>query len=333
MSSSPIGAKPELSIVVPCFNEELVLEETARRLLTVMTTSGRSFEIVFVDDGSKDATASILRQLQASDRRIRMVRLSRNFGHQIASTAGLHHAQGKAVVLIDADLQDPPEVILQMIERWAEGYDVVYATRNGRSGETTFKLKTAKWFYRLINRLSDIPIPLDTGDFRLMDRKVVDVLLSMPERDRFLRGMVSWVGFSQISVSYDRAARRAGTTKYPVRKMVRFALDGILSFSILPLRLATLIGLGAAGLGLLGSLVVVLIRLLAGQWVGAWTGVLLAVLFMGGAQLICLGILGEYLGRIYGESKRRPLYIVQETRGFGEPFPHGSKSVATRSQT
>jgi glycosyltransferase involved in cell wall biosynthesis len=270
-----------------------------------------------------------MRELTAGDSRIRMVRFSRNFGQHLASTAGLNYAQGDCAVVIDADLQDPPEVILQMIERWRQGYEVVYATRRNREGESTLYLGATRLFYRLINWLAEIPIPLDTGDFRLLDRKAINVLLAMPERDRFLRGMASWIGFNQISVAYDRGPRLAGITKYSPIKMTRVAMDGILSFSIMPLRLATVIGLAASGLALIGCLAAIVLRLSNGQWIAPWTGVLLATLFMGGAQLICLGIAGEYLGRIYGESKRRPLYVVQEACGFGESLQ--SKQQSTRS--
>ena len=269
------------------------------------------------------ATADILRQLHTADSRVKVLRLSRNFGHQFAITAGLEHASGDAIVLIDADLQDPPEVILQMLARWNEGcWDVVYGTRIDRQGESLWKLGTAKLFYRVINSLSDIPIPLDTGDFRLMDRKVVDALLSMPERDRFLRGMVSWLGFRQLALPYHRVARFAGTTKYPMRKMLRFAMDGILSFSVVPLRIATMIGLAASLMALIGSAVALGFRLWTHQWVAGWTSLLLAGLFMGGVQLVCLGVIGEYLGRTYWEMKRRPLYLVQEQLGFSPTTPH-----------
>lgn len=333
MRFSSVGAKPDISIIVPCFNEEMVLPETHRRLRAVCAQSRRSFEIIYVDDGSRDSTPEILTDIQVSDPHVRLIRLARNFGHQIAITAGLEYACGNAVVIIDSDLQDPPEVILEMIERWSEGYAVVYGTRQNREGETAFKLKTAKLFYRLINRLSDVPIPLDTGDFRLMDRKVVEALLSMPERDRFLRGMVSWVGFTQTSVSYSRAARLAGATKYSLLRMTRFAIDGILSFSTVPLRLATLIGLIASGLATLGCISALVFGLWTDHWIAGWTAVLLAVLLMGGVQLICVGILGEYLGRIYGEAKRRPLYIVRETSGFGEPLPHPQESIAAQASS
>jgi polyisoprenyl-phosphate glycosyltransferase len=330
-----------LSVIVPCKNEEEGLKETHQRLAAVLESAGAvhypipdprpqtlgertastrgaatSYEIIYVDDGSTDRTAVVLRELQATDRRVRVVRLSRNFGHQIAITAGLEHASGDAVVIIDADLQDPPEVIAEFLARWREGYDVVYGVRTDRPGETAFKLWTAKTFYRFINRLSETRIPLDTGDFRLMDRAAVDALLSMPERDRFVRGMVSWLGFSQVAVPYTRASRYAGTTKYPFFKMLRLATDGILSFSITPLRLATWMGFAASGLAILGILYALYARFYATHLVRGWTSSLIAVLFIGGVQLICLGIIGEYVGRIYGESKRRPLYFVRERLGF-----------------
>jgi polyisoprenyl-phosphate glycosyltransferase len=326
MRLASFGPKPEISVVVPCFNEDAVLLETTRRLTASMGAIGRGFEIIYVDDGSRDNTPRILTELHGSDPRIRVVRLSRNFGHQVAISAGLDYARGAAVVLIDADLQDPPEVISEMVELWSQGADVVYGTRQNREGETAFKTLTAKWFYRFMSRLSDVPIPLDSGDFRLLDRKVVDALLAMPERDRFMRGMVSWVGFSQVSVPYDRAPRAAGDSKYTLFKMARFATDGILSFSIAPLRIATLLGVLSFALALLGGLTAAGIGLVNGRWMAPWGWVVLVVLFLGGAQLLCLGILGEYLGRAYGENKRRPLYFVKETLGFDEPFSRAAES-------
>jgi glycosyltransferase involved in cell wall biosynthesis len=306
-----------LSVVIPCMNEEEVLRETHRRLVAVLEGISLSFEIVYVDDGSTDSTPDLLRELQAQDSRVRGVRFSRNFGHQIAITAGLEHASGDAVAIIDADLQDPPEIILDFAAKWMDGYDVVYGVRTGRDGETAFKVWTAKVFYRIIDHLSDTPIPLDTGDFRLMDRRVVDALLSMPERDRFVRGMVSWLGFSQAAVEYRRAPRLAGATKFSLFKMVKFALDGIFSFSILPLRLATWTGFAASGLAIFGIVVVLFERFLGVVGlVKGWSSAMIAELFIGGVQLICMGLIGEYVGRIYGESKRRPLYIVQERMGF-----------------
>lgn len=306
-----------LSIVVPSYNEEAVLEELHRSVVAVLEQSDDTgFEIIYTDDGSDDQTLKILSQLQARDSRVRVVSLSRNFGHQIAVTAGLEHASGDAVVIIDADLQDPPEVIPEMVERWRDGYEVVYGLRARRAGETTFKLWTAKAFYRLINRLSEIEIPLDVGDFRLLDRKVVDALLAMPERDRFLRGMISWIGFKQVAVIYDRAPRRAGQSKYPLMKMLRFALDSVISFSFVPLRLAIWIGFGAIAASFTGIVYALVIRLYTNDWVRGWASIFTAVLFLGGIQLITLGILGEYVGRIYGEVKLRPLYVVRERLGF-----------------
>jgi dolichol-phosphate mannosyltransferase len=277
------------------------------------------YELIYVDDGSRDQTPQILGELQREHERVRVIRLSRNFGHQMAVTAGLENASGDAVVVIDADLQDPPEVITEMIERWRAGFHVAYGLRIERSGETRFKLWTAKTFYRLINRLSETEIPLDTGDFRLMDRKVVDVLLEMPERDRFLRGMISWIGFKQTPVEYRREPRFGGKSKYSLMKMVRFATDGILSFSIIPLKLAIWTGFAAIGLAFAGIILAVLERLyrLYDINIGrGWASIFIAVLFMGGVQLLTLGIIGEYLGRIYTEVKRRPLYVVQERLGF-----------------
>lgn len=309
---------PEMiSIVVPCLNEEPVLRDTHRRLVAALEQLPQRFEILYVDDGSTDRTPEILRELQAHDERIRVLRFSRNFGHQMAITAGLEHASGDAVAIIDADLQDPPEVIADFVAKWMDGCDVVYGVRSERQGETAFKLWTAKLFYRLIGKLSDTEIPLDTGDFRLMSRRVVDALMAMPERDRFVRGMVSWLGFSQAAVPYRRAARAAGVTKFSVFKMLRFATDGIVSFSILPLRLATWVGFAASGIALLGILITVVERLMGVEGlVKGWASILVAILFIGGVQLICMGIIGEYVGRIYGESKRRPLYVVRERMGF-----------------
>lgn len=321
-SASSVERRMLLSVVMPCMNEEEVLRETNLRLVTVLEQACLNFELVYVDDGSTDSTPQVLRELQSHDARIRVIRLSRNFGHQVAITAGLEHAAGDAVVIIDADLQDPPEVILDFLAKWRDGYDVVYGVRTEREGETAFKLWTAKFFYRFINKLSDTPIPLDTGDFRLMDRRVVDALLSMPERDRYVRGMVSWLGFSQTAAPYRRAPRVAGVTKFSLFRMVRFALDGIFSFSILPLRLATWTGVAASTLAVFGIIAVLLERFFGVEgMVKGWSSTIIAELFIGGVQLICMGIIGEYVGRIYGESKRRPLYIVRERMGFETRHP------------
>lgn len=306
-----------ISIVVPCFNEEEVLCSTNRRLCAIIENLPYEFEIIYVDDGSQDSTWKVLCRLQAHDKRIHTLRFSRNFGHQLAITAGLQHASGNAVVIIDADLQDPPEIIRDFLDVWQRGFEVVYGVRTEREGETAFKLWSAKAFYRAIVRLSETAIPVDAGDFRLLDRRVVDALLAMPERDRFVRGMVSWLGFSQAAVPYRRAARSAGVTKFSFFRMARFAADGIFSFSVVPLRVATLVGFAASGIAVLGILVTVIERL-AGMdgLVKGWASILVATLFVGGVQLICLGIMGEYVGRIYGESKRRPLFVLRESRGF-----------------
>jgi polyisoprenyl-phosphate glycosyltransferase len=305
-----------VSVVVPCYNEEAVIEHTHRELRDHLQKLPCDWEILYVDDGSKDATLSILTRIQSHDPNVRVVGLSRNFGHQYAVTAGIDLAAGDAVVLIDADLQDPPEVIHTMFALWQQGFHVVYGQREQRAGESTFKRLTAATFYRLLNKTSEIPIPLDTGDFRLMDRKVVDVLKQMPEEDRFLRGMVSWVGFNQCPVRYARAQRFAGETHYPFRKMVKFALDGMLSFSAKPLRLATSLGFATSLLAFLGICYALFVRLFTQQWVSGWAFLMIAVLLMGGVQLICIGIMGEYVGRVYGEGKRRPLYLVQHALGF-----------------
>ena len=313
------GGSPRalLSVVVPCFDEEAVVRETHRRLVaTLETVPDLDFELVYVDDGSRDATLDLLRELQNADARVRVIALSRNFGHQIAVTAGLKCADGDAVAVIDADLQDPPEVIPEMLERWRAGADAAYGLRTERDGETRFKRWTASAFYRLLNRLADTSVPLDAGDFRLMDRAVVDAFLAMPERDRFVRAMVAWTGFRQEPVPYRRAVRAAGETKYPFGKMLRLAIDGILSFSLAPLRLATWLGLLASGLACAGIVYVLVVRIFTDLSVSGWASLLVAVLFLGGVQLICLGILGAYLGRIYGEVKRRPLYLVKERLGF-----------------
>lgn len=318
---------PLLSVVIPCFNEEAVIATTIDRLRTFCATlEGLDVELIFVDDGSQDGTRTRLKAFGADDPRIRIVGFARNFGHQVAVTAGIDAARGDAVVLIDADLQDPPEVIHSMLALWRDGYDVVYGTRTDRPGESVFKRTTAQLFYRLLNRLSDVPIPLDTGDFRLMDRCVVDTLRAMPERDRFIRGMVSWVGFRQIAVPYQRAERLAGESKYPLRKMLRFATDGILSFSTKPLQLSIALGMFAAFLALLGVLYALYMRLFTNIWVEGWTALMIAILFLGGVQLISVGILGEYIGRIYAEIKQRPLYVVQEYWGFGASKPMLSRS-------
>ena len=330
-TTRPGDEQPLLSVVIPCMNEEQVIRETCHRLLSVLGAAEFQVELILVDDGSKDGTPEILRELQALDSRVRVVQLSRNFGHQMAITAGVEHAEGDAVAIIDADLQDPPEVLLDFVAKWLDGYDVVYGVRTERDGETLFKQWTAKGFYRLIGRLSETKIPLDTGDFRLMDRQVVAALLSMPERDRYVRGMVSWLGFSQVSVPYRRAARFAGETKFPLLKMIKFAVDGIVSFSVIPLRVATWVGFFASGISILGILAVLLARYFRVLGVvKGWSSTVIAVLFIGGVQLVCMGIIGEYIGRIYGEAKHRPLYVIREKLGFSGPTKRDARSFRPR---
>ncbi len=318
--------RPMYSIVAPVYNEEAILLELYRRVTATMESLGEPYELILVNDGSTDRSPEIMRQLHDQDPRVKVINFSRNFGHQVAITAGIDYAQGDAVVVIDADLQDPPEVILDLIERWREGYEVVYAVRAERKGETWFKELTAKLFYRIISSITNVDIPLDTGDFRLMDRRVVEALKHMREQHRFMRGLSSWVGFKQTGVEYVRQERYAGETKYPFRKMLRFALDGITSFSYLPLQLATYFGFAIAGLSLLGIVVTIILRLSGSTAFYGQATTLVSVLFLGGIQLIFLGIIGEYLGRIYDEVKGRPLYIVADTLGFEEEVQQPEKS-------
>jgi dolichol-phosphate mannosyltransferase len=306
---------PTYSIIAPIFNELENIPELYRRVAQVMDSTGEPWELILVDDGSTDGSAEEIRDLAQSDPRVRPVIFARNFGHQIAITAGWDHSRGEAIVIIDADLQDPPEVILELAKKWKEGYEVVYAVRAEREGESWFKKFSAAVFYRLIYSITDVKMPLDAGDFRLMDRKVVDVLKTMRERHRFPRGMSAWVGFKQVGVEYRRAARVAGVTKYPFRKMLKLALNAITGFSYFPLQVATYFGFASAGLAILAIPIVIIMRM---SGAGAFTGqatTLIAVLFLGGVQLISLGILGEYIGRLYDEAKGRPLYIVREGPG------------------
>jgi dolichol-phosphate mannosyltransferase len=298
-----------LSVVAPMLDEEGTARAFCERVRCAL--DGLPWELVVVDDGSADGTPAILAELARDDERIKVVSLSRNFGHQTAITAGLDHTAGDVVVMIDSDLQDPPEIIPAMLEHWRAGSDVVYATRTDRGGESRFKLATARWFYHIMGRLSDVPLAANSGDFRLLDRRALDALLSMRERNRYLRGMTSWVGFTQTALPYSRDARHAGKTKYPLRKMVRFALDGIVSFSHTPLQLATLLGfLFAAGAFLM--IPVAIVFRIFGAFVPGVTTTVVAVLLLGGIQLIAIGLIGEYVGRIYDEVKRRPLYVVRD---------------------
>lgn len=302
-----------VSIVVPMYYEEKVAEECCKRLKNVMDSCGYEYELVFVNDGSRDSTLDILTKLAADDRRVKVLGFSRNFGHQVAVTAGIDKAKGNALVIIDADLQDPPELIPEMLRLWEQGYEVVYAKRMRRKGESAFKRITASMFYRVLDKLSDTRIPLDTGDFRLIDAKVADELRRMREKNRFLRGMVSWIGFKQTPIEYEREERFAGETKYPLKKMIKLALDGIISFSSKPLKLSQYLGFFAvicAGLVLMYSLIY---RLIGGRnLVSGWASIMTTVAFLGGVQLISIGILGEYIGRMYEESKGRPLYIIEK---------------------
>jgi polyisoprenyl-phosphate glycosyltransferase len=313
-----------LSVIVPCFNEEEVIEATYSRLRQEVQRCTPNYELVFVDDGSRDRTFEILARLLKDDNNLQCIRLSRNFGHQIAVTAGLNACVGDAVVIIDADLQDPPEVIAEMVSKWRAGYDVVYGQRWARQGESRFKLWTARAFYRVMNALSEVPIPSEVGDFRLIDRRVVDALGMMPERHRLLRGMTSWAGFDQTSVGYVRAPRQAGTSKYPLGKMLKLALDGIVSFSIKPLRLVTYVGLCMFGLSMFGIGYALIMRLVSEIWVPGWTLLFIGNLLFGGIQFMVLGILGEYIGRIYSEAKGRPLYLIAAHEGQRRREPSGS---------
>lgn len=300
------------SVVAPVFNEIDCLDEFYKVVFEVMSSTNEPWELILVDDGSIDGSTEKIRQLAENDEHVRPVIFARNFGHQIAVTAGLDYSRGDAVIIIDADLQDPPEVMLELIAKWKEGYEVVYAVRRKREGESWFKLFTASLFYRIIYRITDVKIPMDAGDFRLLDRKIVDIMGQMRERHRFLRGMTAWIGFRQIGVEYDRKERFAGTTKYSFRKMLKLALNAITSFSYFPLQLAAYLGFISTGISIIAILVVIYLWLTQKDLLLGQATTLIAVLFLGGVQLITLGILGEYIGRIYDEAKGRPLYIVSE---------------------
>ena len=311
--------KKVFSLVIPVYFEEAVLGTFYERLTVALAPLEPEFEVefLFVNDGSTDRSLELLLAFRERDARVRVLHFSRNFGHQIAVTAGVDHARGDVVGIIDADLQDPPEVLLAMLAKWREGYKVIYGVRSERKGESAFKVVTAKWFYRLLGRLSDVSIPHDTGDFRLMDRDVVEALRGMREESRYLRGMISWLGFRQCGITFARDPRFAGETKYPLRKMIRFALNGITSFSEKPLVFSAWFGCGVTLTGFLFLAYVILGKLRhPGQSVDGWTSLISVVLFFGGIQLLSLGILGQYIGRIYREVKRRPLYILERAWGF-----------------
>ncbi|MCX5868448.1 MAG: glycosyltransferase family 2 protein [Proteobacteria bacterium] len=304
------------SVVVPVFNEETVLSELYLRLTQIMDQLKENYEIILVNDGSTDSSLEIMRKFHQENKKIKVVDFSRNFGHQVAITAGTDYAVGKAVIIIDADLQDSPEVILQFVKKWKEGYEVVYGVREKREKEMFFKKLTAKIFYHLFNRISELEIPVDTGDFRLIDKKVVNSLKGIREKNRFVRGLTIWIGFNQTGIRYHRAERYSGYTKYPLKKMFKFALDAVFSFSKLPLRLATYSGFTVAAASCLYLLYVLFLKLFTERTIQGWTLLVFAILFLGSVQLICLGIIGEYLGRISDEIKNRPLYVVRETIGM-----------------
>jgi dolichol-phosphate mannosyltransferase len=322
-----------LSVVAPVYNEDATLEPFYSRICEALEDV--EFELVLVDDGSTDRSASLMAELASGDPRVRVVYLSRNFGHQTALTAGLDHARGDAVVMLDADLQDPPEVIPKMLDHWRAGCDVVYAVREGRQGESSFKLATARWFYSLFDKLAQVDLQHNSGDFRLLDRQALDALLAMRERSRFLRGMTVWVGYRQAAVPYQRDPRYAGETKYTVGKMLRFSLDAISSFSHRPLQLATLLGFLISTLAFIAIPVVVILRIL-GSYLPGFSSVTIAVLLLGGIELIAIGIIGEYVGRIYDEVKGRPLYLVRSRLNVPEeetPAPPLPPARAERVRT
>jgi dolichol-phosphate mannosyltransferase len=300
------------SLVIPLYNEEEVIHETIKRVTAVMSNKDFEYEIVFVNDGSKDKTEEIVKGYSKEDKHIKLISLSRNFGHQTAITAGMDNAVGDAVIVMDADLQDPPEVVLQMIDKFNEGYDVVYAIRAKRKGETFFKKFTAKVFYRFLKSMCDVEIPVDTGDFRLISRQVSDVLKNLTERNRYVRGLVSWVGFKQTGIYYEREERFAGETKYPLKKMIKLSVDGITSFSTKPLKLSEWVGSIMAIVGFIYAIVIIIQKIAGTSMEAGWASTIVAILIIGGIQLIMLGIAGEYIARIFDESKNRPLYIIKE---------------------
>lgn len=327
MTIAPVDSEPRpvLTLVVPVFNEVETLAEFHRRASAVLQQCGGAYEIIFVDDGSGDGSLDELRRLASVDPHVRVVSFSRNFGHQTAVTAGLNYSSGAAAVVIDGDLQDPPELIPDLLSRWREGYQVVYAIRRKRK-ESWFKRVAYNLFYRLLHRLAYVNMPLDAGDFAIMDRRVVDLLNEMPERNRFVRGIRAWVGFRQIGVEYDRHPRFAGESKYPFVKLVRLAYDGVISYSFLPLRMATELGFLISIVSFASIATLIVRKIFFGINLVGWTSTIVTILFLGGVQLISIGILGEYVGRIFDEVKRRPLYVVKEVIGF-EPAQAGRESL------
>jgi dolichol-phosphate mannosyltransferase len=326
-------AEPTYSFVIPLFNEESVLGELYKRLAGATDSLDGPAEFIFVDDGSTDRTRDLVEGLRADDERVKLIVLSRNFGHQLAITAGLDFAVGDAVVIMDGDLQDPPELVGEMAQRWRDGYDVVYAVRSARPGETRFKRGTANLFYRLIARLTNVNMPVDAGDFRLVDRRVAGIVANMREPDRYLRGLFAWVGFKQTSVSYERAARAAGESKYSLTKMLRFAVDGLLSFSTVPLRVTLASGFVIAGLAFAAGITAAVLKLVGAYTTPGWASLIVVLSFFSGVQLIVLGTIGLYVGRIYAQGKDRPLYLVDRAVGFGQQSPASAGAVSRSSES
>lgn len=315
--------KPVYSFLIPVYNEEQTLPELHRRMCALLEQLDGGAEVILVDDGSRDDSYRIMTELNSQDPRFKILRFSRNFGHQIAITAGMDHASGQAVIIMDADLQDPPEVVLEMIKRWREGCDIVYGVREERAGETFVKRWTATAFYRLLRKLTDLDIPVDVGDFRLVDRKALDAFNRMREHSRYVRGMFSWIGYEQCGVTYHRSERFAGQTKYPLAKMMKLAMDGILGFSTVPLRLGLYAGLIVAGLSFVVGIWAAVLKLMGVHTIPGWASLLTVVTFLGGVQLMLVGLLGEYVSRIYEEVRARPLYLVRESKGLETEQPTG----------
>jgi len=308
----------KLSIIIPCYNEELVVNESYKQLAAVAQQTAMDYELLFINDGSKDNTYPLLKQLAEEDQHVKIINFSRNFGHQCAVTAGINNCTGDLAVIIDADLQDPPEVILQMLEiQKNENANVVYGVRKSREGESRFKLLTAKYFYRILNKMSDVQFPVDTGDFRLIDRSIIDQFKQLKEKNKYIRGLISWMGYKQVPCYYERKERFAGETKYPLKKMVKFATTGLLSFSKKPLKLAIWLGTIAVVCALIYALVILIMKLVnPASFVVGWTSIILITIFFGGVQLLSIGILGEYIGNLFDEAKDRPEYIIENTVNF-----------------
>ncbi len=320
------------SFVIPIYNESETLFELFERMLPILEKLDGPSEVILVDDGSKDNSYDLMKQLNQKDNRFKTISLSRNFGHQVAITAGMDHSVGQATIILDSDLQDPPEVILEMVSKWKEGYSIVYGLRKEREQETLFKKVTASLFYRLLKKISEVDIPLDTGDFRLVDRKALNAFLQLRERNRYVRGMFSWIGFKQIGVTYKRQGRFAGTTKYPFKKMLRLASDGVIGFSTLPLRLSLKLGFIISSLSFLIGLWAIFLKLTGLYTVTGWTSLAVMVSFLGGTQLVMIGVLGEYFARMQDEIKGRPLYLIQEARGIDiQELIHRTQGLGRRS--